>query len=246
MEYKVVLETFEGPIDLLYHLIEKNEVDIYDIPISEITHQYIEYIENMKELDLNVTSEFLLMIATLIEIKSKMLLPSKKEIDGEQLKLDEVDPREELVRRLIEYKKYKTASEELKSKEILQKKVFFKPQEEIEGFIVESKPDFDDLNLEDLITAFSKILKKSKNNAPKIDFHEIHRDEITIEESMENILNIVKIKRKIKFEDLFNDNLSKSKIVVTFLSILELIKLNKIVIKQEGNFKDIMILNTNN
>ena len=124
MEYKIILESFEGPMDLLIHLIDKAEIDIYDIPINEITEQYIKYITKMEELDLEVTSEFLVMAATLLEIKSRMLLPPiKKETDGDQLEMEEIDPRLELVRRLVEYKKYKHVSKELQSLEETQKKI---------------------------------------------------------------------------------------------------------------------------
>lgn len=241
MEYKVVLETFEGPLDLLYHLIEKNKVDIYDIPIAEITDQYIAYLENMKELDMNVTSEFLLMVATLLEIKSKMLLPSISEEDDESQE-DGVDPREELVKRLIEYRKYKTVAEELKSKEGLQSKIFFKPQEEIQHFIDDTQPKLEGIELIDLFKAFSEIIKKQKKNSDEFDFHEIERDEITIEDAMDEMLKIISHEREIKFQDLFNTNYSKIKIVVSFLSILELIRLNIITFRQDNNYGDIMII----
>ncbi len=124
MEYKIVLESFEGPMDLLLHLIDEAEIDIYDIPINEITEQYIDYITKMEEMDLEVTSEFLVMASTLLEIKSKMLLPQVDKNDGEQLEMEEADPRLELVKRLVEYKKFKYASRELRNYEEIQKKVF--------------------------------------------------------------------------------------------------------------------------
>ncbi|WP_202710897.1 segregation and condensation protein A [Sporosalibacterium faouarense] len=241
MEYKVVLETFEGPLDLLYHLIEKNKVDIYDIPIAKITDQYVEYIETMQELDMNVTSEFLVMVATLLEIKSKMLLPATKN-DDENTDEDGVDPREELVLRLLEYKKYKTAAEELKNKEMVQSKVFNKPQEEIEHFIDGDQPKLEGIDLKDLLKAFSEVMNRQKKYDEEFDFHEIERDEITIEDAIDELLHIISKVKKIKFHDLFKIEYSKVKIVVTFLSVLELIRLNTITIHQERNFDDIVLI----
>lgn len=241
MEYNVILKTFEGPLDLLLHLIEKNEVDIYDIPIAEITEQYISYLGDMKVLDLEITSEFLVMAATLLEIKSKMLLP-KKVNEGQQLEMEEVDPRQELVRRLIEYKKYKQAAEQLKSKEEAQKKVYFKPREELEQFFFDNEEvALEGIDLLDLIKTFKKIMKKKKINS-EIDIKEIERDEITIEECIERIRRIIFIKQKVTFEELFDDSTNKISVVVTFLSILELIKLKEIKIRQETNFGDIIII----
>ncbi|RKD34544.1 segregation and condensation protein A [Thermohalobacter berrensis] len=240
MKYNVILETFEGPFDLLYHLIEKEEVDIYDIPIAKIADQYIEYIEQMKDLDLDITSEFLVMASHLLEIKSKMLLP-KKEPEGEQLELEEVDPRQDLINKLIEYKKYKEAASKLKSKEKVHSKVFFKPQEELDNFLEKDEPVLEGVKLWDLIDAFNKVISKNKKNGKKVNIKEIKRDEITIEESIENLKSIMKRKRKVKFSELFNNNMSISTIVVTFLSILELIKNKFIIVIQKKNFDEIII-----
>ena len=241
MEYKIVLEKFEGPLDLLLHLIEKSKVDIYDIPISMITNQYIQYINNLQEYNLEVASEFFVMAATLLEIKSKMLLPSIKDNDDEQLQLEELDPREELVRKLIEYKKYKNAAEELKLKEEIQQKVFFKPKEEIEyesnneDFVIEG------LRLEDLFNLFNKVIYKYKNISKKEFMHEIKRDEVTIEEGMELILHKLQNFKSLRFEDLFEPIITKGKIVAIFLGLLELIKMKKVVITQEYNFDNIIV-----
>jgi len=240
MEYKVVLQKFEGPLDLLYHLIEKSEVDIYDIPIAEIADQYINYLNKMEELDLDITSEFLVMAATLLEIKSKMLLP-KNEDDGTQLELEEVDPREELVKKLIEYRKYKYAAEKLKLKEDDQKKIFYKPREEFEVYIDEDEPLLEGLTINDIISAFNKIIEKNISKKNTITVGEIKRDEITIEESMEKIISMLKYNKTIILSDLFDYNMSKPYIVVTFLSILELIKLKHIIIFQRFNFDEIII-----
>ncbi len=233
MAYKVVLEAFEGPFDLLFHLIEKSEIDIYDIPISEITEQYLLHLKKMKELDLDVTSEFLLMAATLLEIKSKMLLP-KKEKDEENLE-EEIDPREELVKKLLEYKKYKELAKELRNKEEIQLKVYYKPKEEITDFIVEEQQTLEGIEILDLIKAFEQIIKRHNIDEEKL-LDEIQREEITIEESMDKIIKKISNNKKIKFTDLFEENTIKSNIIITFLAVLELNKLKIIKIKQDKNF----------
>lgn len=243
MDYKIVLESFEGPLDLLFHLIEKEKVDIYDIPIAKITDQYISYIKSMQEIDLDITSEFLVMAANLLEIKSKMLLPSKKDIEGEQLEIEDVDPREELVRRLLEYKKFKMAAEELKSKGDIRSKIYFKPKEELDDFVQQDDNfELDGLELKELIKVYNKVIVRCLEYEKKINVTEIQRDEITIEESMANITTIIKDKKTIEFEELFEGTFTRSRIVVTFLSILELIKLKIIKVVQDKNFKEITII----
>lgn len=243
MDYKVVIETFEGPLDLLLHLIEKAKVDIYDIPIKEITNQYIEYIKNMQELDLEVTSEFLTMASTLLEIKSKMLLPSYKDGDNEcqQLEMEEVDPRLELIEKLVEYKKYKMAADKLRDKEIIQKKVFTKLKEEI---VIEEDCELplEGLDLSKLVKGLNNVLKKINNKYKTIDIDEIQRDEITLEEGIERIMRKLDNHNKINFSKLFDENSTRSEIVVSFLSVLELIKMKYITVRQEINFTDIIII----
>lgn len=237
VKYEVILESFEGPLDLLYHLIEKEKVDIYDIPISEITDQYIEHINAMKEFDLEVTSEFLIMASTLIEIKSKMLLPKvkKEELEDE----DCSDPREELVRKLIEYKKYKEASLELKDREDTYKKIYYKAREEIEYY--EEELDLEGVDLSKLMQLYESILERGLDISEDIEFEEIKRDELTIEESIRDVLYVLKLKGEIKFEELFEVDSTKSVIVTTFLAILELIKQRSISIKQTDNFSEIFV-----
>ncbi|EOD01080.1 segregation and condensation protein A [Caldisalinibacter kiritimatiensis] len=241
MKYNVVLETFEGPFDLLYHLIEKNEVDIYDIPISQIADQYIEYLETMKDLDLEITSEFLVMAANLLQIKSKMLLPKNNEKQQEEQ--EEIDPRDELVKRLIEYKKYKNAAKSLKKKENIQSKIFFKPKEELGDIDVkEEQLMLEGIKLIDLMNAFNKIVKKKTQENTEINnIRKIQRDEITIEECMENLKEYICKNNKVRFEELFKEKQTNNNIVVTFLSILELIKLKFITVKQDSNFGEIII-----
>ncbi len=240
MEYKVILEAFEGPLDLLMHLIEKEKVDIYDIPIAKITDQYIEYIKTMQSIDLNMTSEFLVMAATLLEIKSKMLLPASN-VEDEQLEMEEIDPREELVKRLLEYKKYKMAAENLKTKGDIQSKVFFKQKEELEEFMGQDSFELEKVDFNELIAAYFTILNRCKEETSEIELTEIQRDELTIEECMNDIEGIIKHNKEIKFNELFNENMTKTRVVIVFLSILELIKLKIIKVAQEKNFGEIII-----
>lgn len=241
MEYKVILETFEGPLDLLMHLIEKEKVDIYDIPIARITDQYIEYIKNIQTVDLNLTSEFLVMAATLLEIKSRMLLPVNN-IEGEQLEMEEIDPREELVRRLLEYKKFKLAAEKLKTKGDVQNRIYYKQKEELDEFMGQDSLELEKIDFKELVIAYFNILNKCKEDTLEVELTEIQRDELTIDECMNNISEIIKLNEKIKFEELFNENMTKTRVVIVFLSLLELIKLKTIKVVQEENFGEIVII----
>ena len=241
MAYNVKLETFEGPFDLLFHLIEKAEVDIYNIPIAQITDQYIHYIQDMQKFDLEVTSEFLVMAATLIEIKSKMLLPNKHE---EQLAIaiDEIDLQQDLIARLIEYKKYKTAAEEFKKREDVFKKIFYKSQEQLDDYIKHDDVELVEMDLSTLISAFSNLLAKRKDHS-KLEAYvnEIQRDEVTIEEKIAQIQQYLEIHQSVEFHHLFSNLSTKSEIVVTFLALLELIKLNYLMVQQNRIFGQIII-----
>jgi len=238
MKYQIKLEVFEGPFDLLFHLIEKNEVDIYNIPIAEITHQYLDYLEEMQSLDLEIASEFLVMAATLLSIKAKMLLPKPpKVLEEEEL---EEDPRDELVERLLEYKKYKIVAEFLHQQEEHQGKVFFRPNEE-EFFLsmFADKNPLEGVRLEDLKAALIKILSKNIDLVPII---EIPREEITIKKKMEEITKILEsFPGGISFSDLFSSPVSKIEVVVQFLALLELMRIQKIKVSQTFVNGDIMI-----
>lgn len=241
MSYNVKLETFEGPFDLLFHLIEKEEVDIYDIPIAKITAQYLAYIEEMQQVDLDVASEFLLMAATLIEIKSKMLLPNTKD---EQLALDidDIDPRQDLITRLIEYKKYKNIALELKKREEVYRKIFYKPQEQLDEFIKYESNEVQDMNITDLINAVNNIFRKRKNiHATKFFVNEIKREEISIEMKMKEIRDYLMLNPTVRFDELFQDALNKREIIATFIALLELMKLNFLVVQQNNIFGDIWV-----
>jgi len=240
MAIKVKLQAFEGPLDLLLHLIDKAEVDIYDIPIAEITDQYLDYINLMESQDLEVASEFLVMAATLLEIKSKMLLPKpKKEDTGE----DGADPREELVQKLIEYKKYKEISLELKDKLSVYEKVFYKPPEPIEYYIPDAA-SISNVSLDLLLISFKNILLKHESRK-RGNIREIYREVVTIDDKIRLIGKLLTIKPSFYFDDLFMNTCNKYEIIVTFLALLELIKRKSIMIEQERNFARILIKRRN-
>lgn len=239
MAYNIKIKVFEGPFDLLFHLIHKNQIDIYDIPITEITDQYILYIEQLEKLNLDNTSEFLVMAATLIEIKSKMLLPIENTTEV-QLEIDEVDPRQELVNRLLEYKKYKNIAEDFKIKEKRYHKIFFKPREE---FILEdSEKMLDNINIEHLLSSLNKCInKKAKEITPEKTMRHIKRDVVTIEDKTKHILELLEQRNKIQFQDMFLASSSKLDVITSFLALLELIKLNNVVAKQNNIYSNIII-----
>jgi segregation and condensation protein A len=243
MGIPVKLQAFEGPLDLLLHLIDKNKVNIYDIPIVEITQQYLEYIKQMDSKDLDVMSEFLVMAATLIKIKSKMLLPVEENEEEE-----ESDPRQELVNRLLEYKMYKYISEELKDKQLDASRVLFKPPT-IPNEIADYKEEIDvegllsDMTLKKLHDIFKSIVKKQ---ADKIDpirskFGRIEREEINLSLTLIQIQEYGLLHKTFRFRSLLETKHSRMEIIVTFLGILELIKIGRIQISQEYLFDDIMI-----
>lgn len=234
MTYKVKLEVFEGPLDLLLYLIKKEEIDIYDIPIAKITDQYLGYIELMKLLDLNIAGEFIVMAATLMHIKSKMLLPPDQ-LEGEEK--EEEDPRAELVRRLLEYKKFKEAAQELSHMESHQKH-FFARVGGTEFKDTSSKDEFFEASLFDLITAFTKVLK----DIPREAFHEVIKDEFTVSEKIHDILHLLVEKKTIFFTDLFKVAKKRAEIITIFLALLELIKIREVIVRQTAPFSEIEII----
>lgn len=241
MEYKVKIDIFEGPMDLLLHLIEKAEIDIYDIPISLITEQFLEYLQKMEELNLEITSDFLVMAATLLEIKSKMLLPQKTKTDDSEGDNEEIDPRAELVKRLIEYKKYKSAAEKLREMESIQSKVFYKPKEDIVDTFNENL-EIENMNISDLLKALNNIIKKRSREGKILDIKEIQREEYTLEKCISNIKNRLKKENKIFFSDLLKENSTRMEIITYFLSILELMNMKYISVVQEKDFSDLIII----
>jgi segregation and condensation protein A len=232
----IKIPAFEGPFDLLLHLIRENKLDIYDIPISVITSQYLEYIEIMKELNLEIAGDFLVMAATLIQIKSRMLLPPDEEAAAEE----QEDPRLDLVQRLLDYQKYKEAASELRTKEEEWMRVFHKEPLAEEGE-EEGELYLFDLSLFDLLDAFKKILDK----APP-DIVSITRETLTVKDKMSMVMEILEGKEAVRFEDLFRDGVSRVQLIITFVSLLELIRLGLARVYQEKQFGNIWVINPAN
>ncbi|MBU8788747.1 MULTISPECIES: segregation/condensation protein A [Bacillus] len=243
MEYQVKIEAFEGPLDLLLHLINRLEIDIYDIPVAKITEQYLLYVHTMRELELDVASEYLVMAATLLSIKSRMLLPKQEEelFDEEMMLEEEEDPRDELIEKLIEYRKYKSAAQTLKEREEERQKSFAKPPSDLSEYAKEVKLSEQKLSVTvyDMLGAFQKVLNRKKISRPSET--RISRQEIPIEERMTQIVECLKSSgKRMHFMELFPFE-QKQHLVVTFLAILELMKNQLIIIEQERNFSDIYI-----
>ncbi len=243
MEMKFKLESFEGPLDLLLHLIEKNKVNIYDIPIVEITDQYLEYIDEMKKQDLDVMSEFLVMAATLLNIKSKMLLPKEAVVEEEA-----EDPRAELVQQLLEYKMYRTYAYELRDRQVDANQIFYKvPTIPDEVLAYEEPVDMEelisDLTLNKLNVVFQSVIKRQKNRVDPVRsrFGEIKKEEVSVEDKMIEVSEYARNHKTFSFRELLEKQSSKVQIVVTFLVILELMKAGEIRIVQENIFDDIQI-----
>ena len=234
MSYKIKLEIFEGPLDLLLYLVKKSHLNIYDIPIAQVTEQYINYIELMRLLDLNIAGEFLVMAATLLHIKSKMLLPADPAAQQEE----EEDPRAELVKLLVEYERFKEIAEELKEREISQKQLYKRPKIELPkvGGPAEKEVYFE-ASLFDLITAFSQALK----DVPRELFYEVVKDEFTVEDKTHQILHILLEEPSVTLNYLFAKAKTKLEIVTTFLAILELIRQKEIIVMQKMMFDEIQI-----
>lgn len=242
MQYKVKLKTFEGPLDLLLHLIKQNDLDLYDIPVKEITDQYMVYIRTMQVLHLDIASEYLVMAATLLYMKSKLLLPVERdEFDDEEIEYEDGEQmREDLMRRLIEYKKYKEAASELKDRERERSELFSKPMSDLTPFLKEDS-DLPRMNVTiyDMLKAFQRIKKRKESMRPM--YTKVQKEEIPIDAKMEQIMNYVRRKAgRCFFSELFHRQ-EKYELVVSFLALLELIKEDEIVCYQEKNFEDIMI-----
>jgi len=222
--YRVRIEEFEGPLDLLLHLIKKNEVDIYNIPIAAIARQYLEYIELMKELNLDIAGEFLVMAATLLQIKSRMLLP----VTPEEEEAEVEDPRAELVRRLLEYQRYRDASYLLTSRNLLGRDVFARKFGSPELEELEPVEEPADVELFELIEAFQRVLARISVDT----FHDVIADGISIADRIGEVLSVLHVEKTVVFDSLFADGMTRDLLVVTFLSILELCKLKLIKIVQ--------------
>ena len=240
MTYKVKLDIFEGPFDLLVYLIENAEMSIYDIKISEITQQYIEHIKLMEEYSIDVASEFMVLAATLIEIKSKMLLPRPK-LEGEDGIFE--DPRAELVQRILEYKKYKNASANLEINEEEMLKVHFKPKEDLSRFTMETD-EYLDLDISQFVKAFNLFIqKKKKIEEVTKHYTKVFRDKISVEDKIREIKNLLKEKKKVTFAQIISNVEDRYEIIITFISILEMIRQKSLKVTQNSNFGEIFLTN---
>lgn len=244
MAIPVKLQVFEGPLDLLLHLIDKNKVDIYDIPIVEITEQYLDYIRQMETEDMNVMSEFLVMAATLLDIKCKMLLPKEVNEEGE-----EEDPRAELVQKLLEYKLYKYMSFELKDRQVDAQKTFYKkptlPKE-----VADYRPPVDyeelvgDMTLSRLHEIFKSMMKRQADRIDPVrsTYGKIEKDEVSMDDKLIYVEEYIRKHKRCSFRELLSRQRGKMEIIVTFLVILEMMKVGRIMIEQEEIFDDILII----
>ncbi len=243
MGISVKLEAFEGPLDLLLHLIDKNKVNIYDIPIADITEQYMEYVRKMQEENLDIVSEFLVMAATLLDIKCRMLLP--KEVDEEG---NEEDPRAELVEQLLEYKLFKAMAEELKGQQLDALKTYYrKPDipEDVSGYTppVDLNEVVGDVNLIKLNAIFADVMKRKEDKVDPVrsKFGKIEKEEVTMSEKLVDIKAFMMEHKSFGFRELLMKGASKVAVIVTFLVVLELMKTGFITVKQEGTCEEIYI-----
>jgi len=237
--YKIKLQQFEGPLDLLLFFIKRDELNIYDIPISKITKDFVEYLNLIKLLDLEVAGDFILMATTLMQVKVKMLLP--KEVDE---KGDEIDPRTDLVKALLEYKKYKEMAEELSFFEANQRKIMYRGDYSSDYKINYTEYDtlLKNISMFDLMKAFKKALM----DKPKEVVHEVKKIPVTIDEQIEFIFNKIAAAGEVNFIELIKGMQEKLRIIVTFIALLEMIKMGKIGIRTSRNFNDFVIYNLQN
>ncbi|MEE8885547.1 MAG: segregation/condensation protein A [Eubacteriales bacterium] len=246
MAIDVKLEVFEGPLDLLLHLIDKNKIDIYDIPISEITDQYLDYVRQMDHEDLDTTSEFMVMAATLIDIKCRMLLPKETTEEGE-----EIDPRDELVQQLLEYKEFKDLSQQLRDLSDEAGDVITRKRQ-LPKEVARYEPPVDTAELLDGVTLarlkeiFNDVMRRSEEKIDPIrsKFGHIEREEVSLPDKLDYVQITVRRKRRVTFRSLLQKQSSRMQVVVTFLAILELMKLGKIACTQDEIFGEIDIEST--
>ena len=226
------ISDFEGPLDLLLHLIKESKVDIFDINIVEITDKYLEFIHKMESMNLDIASEYLVMASELIELKSRLLLPKEKiEEDTE-----EIDPKEELINRLVEYQRYKDMRETFRELENIRSEIYTKSPENINLYLDDEYKVDTDITLDDLVNAFQKFMERKELDKPLST--KVTNKGVTVSERRKDIKRILKDKKKVKFFDLFSV-FTKEYIVVTFMTVLEMAKEHELVIKQENNFEDI-------
>ena len=228
-----IINDFEGPLDLLLHLIKESKMDIMNIEIEKITEQYMEFLNKQEKMNLEVSSEYLVLASELLEIKSRLLLPNNKEED----EVDEEDPREELINRLLEYQAYKDITKLLQDKELLRKDIYTKSPENINNYIDEVHEIHADVSLDDLVLALQKYYQRKADNKPLNT--KVTINEISVSSRRHDIKRILKSKKRISFFELF-PIASKEYIVATFLAILEMAKSRELIIKQDNNFDDII------
>ncbi|GGG57275.1 segregation and condensation protein A [Paenibacillus radicis (ex Gao et al. 2016)] len=235
------LESFEGPLDLLLHLIDKAEIDIHEVSISEITDQYMEYLHAMKELELDVTSEFLVMAATLLSIKSKQLLPKPPvfEDEYEDWQDDGLDPRDELIQKLVEYRKFKQIAEQLREKELERSLVYSREPDDMTPYLKkEDVNPLEGLHVSDIVAAFQRAIRRA---ARRNIVATVQRDEISVKDRIRDIVEVLRQFETVRFSKLIRENMDKHEVVVTFLAILELMKMKHIRCFQHTLFEDIVI-----
>lgn len=239
-DYKVDLEVFEGPLDLLLYLIRREEVDIYDIPIEKITRQYMQYLDVMRMLDLNIAGEFLVMASTLMMIKSRMLLPVESRSNEDDADEEWVDPRLDLVRQLIEYKKFKDAAGFLMNLEVMQHEAFAYGGEGpvFEKEAADAGQALGDIGLFDLLSAFQDVLSR----APVEPLGHLEAIRWSVPDKMEMIDGLMKVQHHVRFSSFFKPESPRGEVIVTFLALLELIRLHRIMLQQNDAFHEIVIL----
>lgn len=233
-KYIVTIDNFDGPLDLLLHLIKEQDIDIYDIKIEDITKQYLDYIKHMKELNLEIASEYLVMASELIEMKSKMLLPKKREKEEDDY---EEDPRELLIERLLAYKRYKEVTSEFKDLELTRKMIFTREPDNLNRYAKEEE-SIEELGVADLIDAFNNLLKRKELDRPIAT--KITKKELSVADKVNKIKNILRNKKRINFEEIFEVS-TKEEVIISFLSVLEMVKKDEILLTQDGNFRNIVI-----
>ena len=238
-ENRVSLEIFEGPLDLLLYLIKKDEVDIYEVSIERITDQYLEYIDTFKILNIELASEFIVMAANLMYIKSRTLLPRNEQAPEEDI--DEEDPRWELIRQLVEYKKFKDAANYLEKREVENQKFYSAEQQFCDDLEEEGEPIVN-VGIFELIQAFQGVLKRFDDED---DLTEIAADRFTVSDKIDYLITNVSKGQKVKFYQLFEEASTKSEVLVTFLALLELIRLNEFQVRQNGVLGEIELTRTN-
>lgn len=233
MDYQITIDQFEGPLDLLLHLIKESKMDIFTVKIELVIEQYLNYIETMKEMNLEIASSFLVMASELIEMKSRKLLPRQQEEAEEE----EENPEEKLRQRLVEYQQYQEITKALKEKEELRQEIYTKSPESLRQYATEENIIQSDVTLDDLLDAFQKFLKRKEEQKP---LHtKVTTKEITVEERRQGIRRILKEKGKVSFFDLFEET-TRAYVVVTFLAILEMARKNELYLSQEKEFGDIV------